>query len=76
MIYMTFIYQTVSQCIAAIQIEQLLLVQSIDKEWQIGSHLHFIRFFQTNVQIYKQNREFKNDKRVGTFSKLHLRKRK
>ena len=48
---MTFIYQTVSQCIAAIQIEQLLLVQSIDKEWQIGSHLHFIRFFQTYIQI-------------------------
>ena len=51
MIYMTFIYQTVSQCIGAIQIEQhspfdFLLVQSIDKEWQIGSHLHFIRFFK------------------------------
>ena len=53
---MTFIYQTVSQCSAAIQNEQnspfdFVLVQSIDKEWQIGTYLHFVRFCQTNIQI-------------------------
>ena len=75
------------------------MVQSIDKEWQIGSHLHFIRFFSNlypninlefrqfakqNITINKiewslvtsQNREIKNDKRVGIFSKLQLRIKK
>ena len=51
MIYMTYIYHTVSQCIAANQIEQHSPFDFIDKELQIGSHLHFIRFFQTNIQI-------------------------
>ena len=42
---MIFMSQTLSQCISAIQIEQDLLVQSIEKKLQIGSRLHFIRFF-------------------------------
>ena len=36
---------------AAIQIEQHSLFDFIDKELQIGSDLHFIRFFQTNIQL-------------------------
>ena len=52
-IYMTFIYQTVSECIAAIQIGQY---SPFDFYWynqstKIGSYLHFIRFFQSNIQI-------------------------
>ena len=55
MIYMTFVYQTVSQCIAAIQIEQYspfdFYWYNQSTKWQIGSNLHFIRFFQTYIQI-------------------------
>ena len=37
----------------------LLLVQSIDKEWYIGSHIHFKRFFQGNYpNINLESRQF------------------
>ena len=52
MIHTSFIYQTVSQCFATIQIEQN---SPFDfywyKEWQIGSYLHFIRLVQTDIKM-------------------------
>ena len=68
MIYMTCrpLYHNALRllCIAAIQIEQhspfdFLLVQSIDKEWQIGSRLPFIRFFSIKYpNINLESRQF------------------